>query len=328
MTQNKIQPLITFALFAYNQEKYIRDAVEGALSQTYSPLEIILSDDCSTDKTFEIIKDMAEKYQGVNKVIIRRNEENLGLIGHINKVMELVSGELIIGAAGDDISFSNRVERIYQDYITTDKQNFSIFSNGIWIDEKGDEMNPIHRKPIPKEKLTLLSYASRSIPGFINGCTLAFRKEVFEVFGPLQIDVGAEDIIIPFRSALLGRINYIHEPLIYYRRHLNRKKSHNGNYSFSKYRKSRMNQIKFHINMYKSRLQDIQKYKLILKGGNNIDINEVEKITLKRLSDLENNQPSILKIWLSFMIILLYFSYQNFWRSILQKNFFGVRRYK
>ena len=43
------RPLVTFALFAYNQEKYIREAVEGAFAQTYAPLEIILSDDCSTD---------------------------------------------------------------------------------------------------------------------------------------------------------------------------------------------------------------------------------------------------------------------------------------
>ena len=44
------RPLVTFALFAYNQEQYIREAVEGAFSQTYEPLEIILSDDCSSDR--------------------------------------------------------------------------------------------------------------------------------------------------------------------------------------------------------------------------------------------------------------------------------------
>ena len=50
------RPLVTFALFAYNQEKYIREAVEGAFSQTYQRMEIILSDDCSTDSTFDILK--------------------------------------------------------------------------------------------------------------------------------------------------------------------------------------------------------------------------------------------------------------------------------
>ncbi len=46
------RPLVTFALFAYNQEQYIREAVEGAFSQTYEPLEIILSDDCSSATRF------------------------------------------------------------------------------------------------------------------------------------------------------------------------------------------------------------------------------------------------------------------------------------
>ena len=50
------RPLVTFALFAYNQENYIRAAVEGAFAQTYQPLEIILSDDCSKDRTFEIMQ--------------------------------------------------------------------------------------------------------------------------------------------------------------------------------------------------------------------------------------------------------------------------------
>ena len=51
------RPLVTFALFAYNQEEFIREAVEGAFAQTYEPLEIILSDDCSSDRTYEIIQE-------------------------------------------------------------------------------------------------------------------------------------------------------------------------------------------------------------------------------------------------------------------------------
>ena len=61
---NPSNPLISFVLLAYKQEKYIREAVEGAFAQTYSPLEIILSDDASPDGTFEIIQEMAAAYQG------------------------------------------------------------------------------------------------------------------------------------------------------------------------------------------------------------------------------------------------------------------------
>jgi cellulose synthase/poly-beta-1,6-N-acetylglucosamine synthase-like glycosyltransferase len=62
-------PLITLFVYAFNHEKFIREAVEGAFAQTYNPLEIILSDDCSTDRTYEIMQEMAERYSGPHKVI-------------------------------------------------------------------------------------------------------------------------------------------------------------------------------------------------------------------------------------------------------------------
>ena len=76
---NTERPLVTFALFAYNQERFIREAVEGALSQDYSPLQIILSDDCSIDRTYEIMREMAAAYEGSHEIVLNRNEENLGL---------------------------------------------------------------------------------------------------------------------------------------------------------------------------------------------------------------------------------------------------------
>lgn len=78
--KNTDNELISFFALTYNQEKYIEESLKGLLSQTYSPLEIIISDDCSTDKTFEIIKKVVSDYKGTNKILINRNEKNLGLI--------------------------------------------------------------------------------------------------------------------------------------------------------------------------------------------------------------------------------------------------------
>ena len=75
MSEEK-KPLITFLVYSYNQENNIRKALDGALSQTYSPLEIIVSDDCSSDKTFDIIKEVTDAYQGPHKLIVNRNEKN------------------------------------------------------------------------------------------------------------------------------------------------------------------------------------------------------------------------------------------------------------
>jgi len=107
------RPLLTFLVAAYNQEQYIREAVEGAFRQTYSPLEIIISDDCSTDRTFAIASEMAAAYRGPHKILLNRNPTNLGISAHANRIMELTHGELVVASAGDDVSLPERTEVIY-----------------------------------------------------------------------------------------------------------------------------------------------------------------------------------------------------------------------
>jgi len=109
-------PMVTFALFAYNQERFIHEAIQGAFAQTYQPLEIILSDDFSPDSTFQIMQEEAEKYAGPHTIRLNRNPHNLGLVSHINRLFELAAGDIIIVAAGDDISYPFRTERIVRKF--------------------------------------------------------------------------------------------------------------------------------------------------------------------------------------------------------------------
>src|SRR5260370_29744892 len=117
LERNQKSPVkVTLFLYAFNQEAYIEEACRAALAQTYSPLEIMFSDDCSSDKTFTIMSEIASHYSGPHTVLLNRNETNLGLIGHVNKSFELSSGELIVAAAGDDISLPDRVSEIVDAY--------------------------------------------------------------------------------------------------------------------------------------------------------------------------------------------------------------------
>lgn len=324
-------PLITFFLLAYNQERFIAEAVQGALSQTYSPLEIILSDDCSSDRTFEIMQEMAAAYHGPNQVIVRQNEKNLGLVGHINRVMELVNGELIIIAAGDDVSMAHRAEVIAREYIKSGKKACSIFSNAVWIDLDGRKMNLLHKKPILPEELELTSYATRSHPGFVNGCTHACKKEVLDFFGPIPLEARAEDIIIPFRSALLGGIAYISEPLVLYRQDDTRMRNRYGLYDFAIFRKRWLKHASSHLAMYKSRLADMEKFKLMKTDPEGYKIiqeytyNKIIKLEKKLsiFSDVggENDAKKLLafirmkfheiEIVLTYLKIILYFLFQR-----------------
>lgn len=135
MDKSGNRPLLSFTVCAYQQERFIREAVEAALAQTYSPLEIILSDDCSTDRTFEIMRELADNYHGPHQLVLNRNAANLGIARHVNRITELVHGELSIGAAGDDISLPNRVEEVYKAWEYSNRRATGILSNYIAIDE-------------------------------------------------------------------------------------------------------------------------------------------------------------------------------------------------
>ncbi|GAA6201285.1 glycosyltransferase [Aquicoccus sp. SU-CL01552] len=138
------RPLVTFALFAYNQENYIREAIEGAFSQTYEPLEIILSDDCSSDRTFEIMQEMAEEYDGPHEVKVRRGENNQGTLAHVLSVAQLAKGKFLVVAAGDDISFPERTEVMSSAMLSAPRNVVVCSADDILFDDQGNTFDPEH----------------------------------------------------------------------------------------------------------------------------------------------------------------------------------------
>jgi glycosyltransferase involved in cell wall biosynthesis len=204
------RPLVTFALFAYNQEHYIREAVEGAFSQTYSPLEIILSDDCSSDSTFTIIEELAASYQGSHKVILNRNEKNLGIAGHCNRVMELSSGEWIVFAAGDDISLPSRVSTT----LRVAEQHPDAYSVMLGVTAFGEGRSG----PVVLERVTRFPDTLKRGNGVTVGASHACRRESYSLFGPVPKGVW-EDTTLGFRSSLLGTIVTSGEVAVRYRLH-------------------------------------------------------------------------------------------------------------
>ena len=283
------RPLLTFAVITYNQANYASQAALGALSQTYAPLEIILSDDRSPDDTFGVLQRAAQAYRSPNRVIVRQTERNLGLIGHINDIMRLAQGHLVIIAAGDDISLPQRAQRIYETWQQSGGRAHSIFSNATWMDEAGNLLNLLHKTPIPPEALTLPAYAARPVPALVNGATQAWTRDLFDRFGPIPPEVRAEDILLPFRAALLGEIRYIYEPLVLYRRDSGRLRDAQGRPSLAQHRQRWLGWQELHAAAYRARLRDLQ---TCLERGLSphppADLQAVRQVTAGRLSELED----------------------------------------
>jgi len=223
------RPLISFSLGCYNQEAFIREAVEGALTQTYSPLEIIISDDCSGDRTFDIVQETVAAYKGPHSVRLNRNETNLGIGGNVNRAMALCHGELVLAAAGDDISLPLRTEVTYQAWEQFGRRPTSICSSYTTISADGidrgigglrGDPNDIRPFKLLTGELGELLSTRRPV---VCGCSHAWTPELFRYFGPLKSDL--EDLVLSFRSLAIGQMLYIQQPLVKYRRH-------GGNVSF------------------------------------------------------------------------------------------------
>lgn len=205
-------PLVSFLLFTYNQEKYVEKAIEGALEQSYSPLEIIISDDCSTDGTYKIIENSVRKYNGPHKVIINRNDKNLGIAEHVNKVFEMAKGYFFVLAAGDDISLSGRTQFLHD--IFQSNESIMAVCSGY---EKIDYNNLCLESRTTQRTGFDSNHAFKKIKDNIwFGSTAAIRADVYCFFGKLQFKC-ADDRPYYRRACMLGNIYRTNKILVKYR---------------------------------------------------------------------------------------------------------------
>jgi glycosyltransferase involved in cell wall biosynthesis len=100
--------LVSIGLPVYNGEKYLREAVESALGQTHSELELIISDNASTDRTAEIAREYAARDQRVRYF---RNDYNLGPIANFNRAFRLARGDFFKWLSYDDVCMPELVQR-------------------------------------------------------------------------------------------------------------------------------------------------------------------------------------------------------------------------
>lgn len=212
-------PLVSFCLICYNQENYISEAIEGAFRQQYSPLEIIISDDCSSDSTFEIVKKMAKEYQGPHHLILNRNPSNIGLTGNVNYVFSRAKGIYVVLAAGDDISLPERTSLSVQ--LTQAHPASHVISLGLC--SFSNSQPPRLEKPNASqeqqvEKFSINDYLQGRCKNG-SGASRIYSRSIFEIFGPIEANCPTEDSTLLLRGLLLGEISVSAYTGVYYRTH-------------------------------------------------------------------------------------------------------------
>ncbi|MDQ3051273.1 MAG: glycosyltransferase [Bacteroidota bacterium] len=204
--QHKISVLVP----CYNAGKYIREAVDSILNQTYKNLEILLIDDGSTDETRSIINEYSRKD---SRVVPVYNETNLGLIKTLNKGVELATGEYIARMDSDDISALNRMEVLY-DYFLLHPQTDVVSAAYYYLDTQ----SKVIRKAYPKATLsTALRFVSFFCTPVNHPCVMG-KTEVFKENKYDEIFIHSEDYELFSRLLYKGyKFVNLPEPLYYLR---------------------------------------------------------------------------------------------------------------
>lgn len=103
--------LVSVVVPTYNQEEFIAETLNSIINQSYKKLEIIISDDCSTDKTIEIIKEFSARDSRIKAFF---SKENKGIPFNFNRAFDNCRGEFVAFFSGDDIMYEAKIEKQVQ----------------------------------------------------------------------------------------------------------------------------------------------------------------------------------------------------------------------
>lgn len=127
-------PVVSLLIVCYNQQHFIREALESALTQDYVNLEVVVADDASTDGTQAIIRELAQSYPERLKPVF--NPRNLGITANSNIGLGHCSGELVGFMGGDDVLLPGKIAQQVA-WFAQDERHVLCGHDVDWIDESG-----------------------------------------------------------------------------------------------------------------------------------------------------------------------------------------------
>ena len=204
-------PKVSVIMPAYNAEKYISEAVESILNQTFSDFEFLIINDGSIDNTEKIIKSYGDE-----RIVYVKNEKNMGIVDTLNRGLKLAKGQYIVRMDADDISLPTRIEK---QACFMDKQiEIGVLGTGVQIfGEYVEERERLFKTSDNELKAELLFNSCIAHP------TVMIRKSVLEN-NKLEYNKefgGKEDFALWWEIAKVSKVATIPEILLRYRIHGN-----------------------------------------------------------------------------------------------------------
>lgn len=204
-----MNPKVSVIMSVYNGEKFLRDSIESILNQTFNDFEFIIIDDCSTDKTADIIKTYSYRDP---RIRIITNEQNLGLTKSLNIGINESRGEFIARMDSDDVTLPERFEK--QVRFLDENKDYGVV--GAWakvIDDLGVEVDEFDWETDDKTiRKNLIKWNSMIHP------LAMIRKDILEKVGMYSENLRyAQDYDLWFRVAKVSKLANLPEFLLKYR---------------------------------------------------------------------------------------------------------------
>ena len=211
-------PRVTVGLPVFNGDAYLEAAIDGVLAQEYTDLELIISDNASTDRTGEICEQYAAKD---DRVVYIRNKENIGAAPNYNQVVRMARGEYFKWHSHDDICGPGFVARCIE-VLDRDPGVVLAYPRAAQIDDNGDVVK--HYESVV--------YATEDNPGARARSMLRYETPCLESFGLTRTDqllrtsmigpYSGSDRTLFLELALLGRFHEVPQEEFFHRQHAER----------------------------------------------------------------------------------------------------------
>ncbi len=199
--------IVSIILPTYNGEKYICDSINSVINQTYTDWELIVIDDCSTDSTYQLVQEYAQRD---NRIKLFRNEKNLKLPATLNVGFSKATGKFLTWTSDDNLYMENAIERMVA-LLQSNKQLALVFSRMENIDFKGDSLG---LTDIPESEQEIFYHN-------IVGASFMYTRTIYEEIGGYDTNKFLmEDYDYWLRISRKAEIKYIPDVLYKYRQHL------------------------------------------------------------------------------------------------------------
>lgn len=216
-----MQETIDVLLATYNGEKYIKEQIDSILNQSYKNIRLIISDDCSKDKTQEILKEYEKKD---NRIELHIQEKNLGVVKNIEFLLKQVKNKYYMLSDQDDVWLPEKIEKSLETLL---KNNVDlVFGDLEVVDQDLKTMYPsfgdfmlLNKKINKYINSNRLNY----IYNCVTGCTILAKKETIQKILPLpkKSKYLIHDHWIGLMTSIYGKVAYMPEKYIKYRQHGN-----------------------------------------------------------------------------------------------------------